>query len=287
MACVKVDKCSLSLKYLMGLPYSIRAEILTGKSSVYRDEDTGECSVVSEVNIKEPAQDIETNNFTVLCDSVDPNVSYLVWQTYEEGVVSVYHIVLPSGVEGTGIPATAYTCPDVEYKYLTKCFRDALDPSITYERVICWKVGDEANTSIVWFNDSGVVPEPANYEPCGGNSEIVHWVNEYVASGDTPITMAQLLSDASGLTLPSGAAISDVHCVTVGVKDKGMKSASGIIATNEEALLNDNGGSTLIQGTETQKICGGYDSNGNPSPLSGVDLLVRDGSIAKISVEFI
>lgn len=68
------------------------------------------------------AQDYEAGNYTLLCDSLDANTSYLAYYTFTDGVKENHYITLPSGVDTIGdLPATAMQCK--EAKVINNCFK--------------------------------------------------------------------------------------------------------------------------------------------------------------------
>ena len=93
-------------------------------------------------------QDYEAGNYTLLCDSANPNIYYLAYFTSIDGVKENHYITLPSGVDTVGnLPATAMPCK--EPKVITSCYKAN---GVLYTHVLC--LSGTSIVSSLWINMS-------------------------------------------------------------------------------------------------------------------------------------
>lgn len=122
------------------------------------------------VEILEALQDdIEVGEYTILCSSADPGVTYLAWfeQPDEAGSAIVpMHLVVGVNTPVPGFPPDAIRCPDT--KLVQECFYTPGNPDVYYTRVLCLAGTQVLET--IWIDASGnVMPAPpAGALPCEG-----------------------------------------------------------------------------------------------------------------------
>lgn len=112
--------------------------------------------------------DAETSNYTLLCSSSDPTVSYLTWfeQPDEQGgAITPYHIVVGNDTPVEGLPPDAVRCPDT--KVVENCFVTGETGSEQYyTRVLC--LANSTVLATLWVYPDGSVSDvaPVGASPC-------------------------------------------------------------------------------------------------------------------------
>lgn len=117
------------------------------------------------------AQDYEAGNYTLLCDSLDANISYLAYYTFTDGVKENHYITLPSGVDAIGdLPATAMQCK--EAKIVHNCFK--VGSEIWYNLICLQGLNIVGN---IWVNtETGVAQTtaPSGAVPCEEKDKLLN-----------------------------------------------------------------------------------------------------------------
>ena len=111
--------------------------------------------------------DYEASNYTILCDSVDSNIYYLNYFTYNDGVAEHHFITMPSGLDSVGMPpVTALPCKDP--KIIQKCWRVQNGTSYDYyTELICLVNGVVIGDFYLNHQDNSIsTTKPLNAEPC-------------------------------------------------------------------------------------------------------------------------
>lgn len=117
--------------------------------------------------------DVETSNYTVLCSSTDPAVTYLAWfeqpdSTGGSAAIVPYHMVLGTDTPIEGMPPDGIRCPDT--KIVESCFvrnaggNEADD--IYYTRLLC--LFNSTVVSTLWVTPAGTITTtaPTGVIPC-------------------------------------------------------------------------------------------------------------------------
>lgn len=111
--------------------------------------------------------DAETSNYTLLCSSADPTVSYLTWfeQPDELGAaITPYHIIVGTDTPIEGLPPDGVRCPDT--KVVDTCYYTPGDPDVYYTRILC--LAGSIILSVLWVYPDGTISttSPLGAVPC-------------------------------------------------------------------------------------------------------------------------
>lgn len=111
--------------------------------------------------------DAETGNYTTVCSSADPSVTYLTWFEQPDevgGTVSPYHLILGDNTPIPGFPPDGVRCQD--HKVVEGCFYVPGDPDVYYTRILC--LAESTVVATLWVDADGTIlgAAPPGAVPC-------------------------------------------------------------------------------------------------------------------------